>query len=331
MMNNEDLDDLVKDVELEEKDKNSNSQPIVADKSGKAAKTEKTKNNTSNGTKVPLVDFEAILSKDSPPENSDILLSIFEIATNPHAYGISTFNNSRAFWDKLPEVAQFSKILEAYKTETLRKYWRVLSEISNSPNKVIDIIKKSKDSINLSSLKLLTIISNIKDHIAGKIKNLEESLLAGPEKPANKNKKKKSKKDEESFDDAPKKMLNTKRKKEADVMQTLVDNIDMVNSKNHNSIVKVESENNTNGKRSTRAKTITSLFTDEDISYFSQIEIILQTFKNIVPEATEIEIWDSLKRNSFNIISAYLYLINQENYEGKQFHYPFRCMLHRPR
>lgn len=317
MMNNEELEDLIKNNELEEKDNNSNPQPPKTEKASKSTKSDKAKNESSNGVKVPLVDFDEILAKDSAPQNSDILLSIFEIATNPHAYGLTASNNSRAFWDKLPEVSQFSKILEAYKSETLRKYWRLLSEISSSPNKVIDIIKKSRDLINLSSLKLLTIISNIKDHIGGKIKNFEECLLQGNEKQTGKAGKK-VKKDEESFDELPKKekVLNTKRKKETETLQHLNKSIDKANNHNLNSRVEAENENN-NGKRSTRAKIQSTLFTEQDKSYFSQIEVIVDTIKTQVPEATELQIWDSLKRNSFNIISAYLYLINPEMNEGK--------------
>lgn len=310
MMNNEDLEGLVKDVE--EKEKNLIQTPST-DKAIKSGKSE-SKNEKSNGTKQPLVDFELINSKETPLDNSEILLSLFEVATNPHAYNITSSNNSRTFWDKLPELNQFKKILEVYKTETLRKYWRVLSEISTSPNKVIDVIKRSKDSINLSSLKLLTIISNIKESISGKLKNLDETLLACSEKKLANKLAKKPKKEDESINEAPKKLLNKKRRNESEILQSLTNKIDIVNSHNHKS---EEEETNNNGKRSTRAKTTSGLFSDEDISYFSQIEIIVQTFKSLVPEATITEIWDCLKRNSFNIISSYLYLINPDSYEGK--------------
>lgn len=318
MMNNEELEDLIKNTELEEKDNNSNPQSFKADNTVKAIKTDKIKRDSSNGVKVPLLDFEAICGRETPLDNSEILLSIYEIATNPHAYGLTASNNSRSFWDKLPEISQLSKILVAYKTETLRKYWRLLSEISPSPNKVIDLIKKFKDSINLSSLKLLTIISNIKDHMSGKLKNFEESLLQGGDKKDGSTKKR-VKKEDESFDELPKKVLNTKRKKESEAIQLLNKSIDKFNF--NNITVKEEGDEKThnNGKRSTRTKVQTTLFTEEDKSYFSQIEIIVETIKANVPEATELQIWDSLKKNSFNIISAYLYLINPENNEGKTY------------
>jgi hypothetical protein len=278
-----------------------------------------------------IIDLEKLSENNKPLENSEVLLAIFEVTTNSENYGITQSNKSRSFWDKLGSVKSFNKILLSFKSETLRKYWRLLSEIPQK--KVLDIIRRNIEPINNTFMKLLTIITLLKDYSGGKISDLKKMLEDHPEKASHINKsgvyekRVRGNDDEESFDiDEGKKwrtetkksnsLLNTKRRNaDEELINEMTKKIEMVNgaldSGVENNILNVV------GKRSTRNKGQSILFSEDDKRIFGEIEVIVSTLKNWVPEAAEFEIWDALKRNSFNIINTYLYLVEPEIYDGK--------------
>jgi len=279
-----------------------------------------------------IIDLENLADNNKPLENSEVLLAIFEVTTNSENYGITQSNKSRSFWDKLGQVKLFEKILLSFKSETLRKYWRLLSEIPQ--RKVLETIKKNIEPINNTFMKLLTIITLLKDHSAGKISDLKKVLEEHPEKATNNNKsgvyerRTKGNDDEESFeiDEGNTKKVNTKKSnsmlnnKRRNADESLINEttkkIEMVNG-----VLESGIENNLKsvvGKRSTRNKGQSNLFSDEDKRIFGEIEVIVNTLKNQVPEAAEFEIWDALKRNSFNIINTYLYLVEPDVYDRKK-------------
>mmetsp|Transcript_7626 Transcript_7626/g.7851 ORF Transcript_7626/g.7851 Transcript_7626/m.7851 type:complete len:373 (-) Transcript_7626:26-1144(-) len=267
---------------------------------------------------APLhIDLEEVATNNKPLENSQVLLAIYEVANNSNFYGLNQSNKSRAFWDKLSNVSCFEKILAVFKSETLRKYWRLLSEINNQ-KKVIDTIKKNSNEIDATALKVLTIITLLKDFIAGRVSNLAKTLAETPDKSIPRNtytekRRTNPKEDDESYEvednRAKKAFLSTKRKNEE---MTDIDK----NIKDLNNLIDPENElKKASGKRSTRNRGQANLFSDEDKRVFSEIEVIVNTFKSVIPEASEGEIWDALKRNSFNIINTYLYLNEPEVYD----------------
>lgn len=329
-MENEEFENFVKNLDEEEKCEKTFNE---ANQNVKEASTNKIPSNPpkeSNvntvGTKAAgapkIIDLEKLSNNEKPLENSEVLLAIYEITGNSEHYDISKSNKSRAFWDSLVNVKSFEKILTAFKSETLRKYWRLLSEINNQ-KKVLETIQKNAPLINATSLKLLTIITVLKEYISGKIPNLDKALSELPDKSLPKPLGGRSRKagqrydddDDDSFEveEKPKKqLLNNKRKvkEETNDMQKA---IEVVN----NAIDPTTEVKNSSTRRSTRNKASSTLFSEEDKKIFSEIEIIVNTLKGVVPEASEHEVWESLKKNSFNVINSYLYLIEPEVYEGK--------------
>jgi hypothetical protein len=64
---------------------------------------------------------------------------------------------------------EFKKLLKIFKSETLRKYWRILREI-NDMNLLIKTIKENKEVINNPCFKLLPVINNLLNFIKEKKK-----------------------------------------------------------------------------------------------------------------------------------------------------------------
>lgn len=307
MMNNEEEEHNIKLAETPKVEPIQSTAPVKVKKENKPKKTEKIKQETPVEPKDPLIDIDEISKKSRDLKNSEILLFIFEIATNSAAYGLTHSNKSRLYWDKLKDQPQFSKILDIFKTETLRKYWRLLSEIS-SIQTTIELIKKKREIINQTSLKPLTIISFLKDYSLGKIKNFDSCLLDAPDRAVSSGKYARRKDwEEESMDEETQKALNTKRRK---AMKEDSANGDDIENRD-------EEMNNCNGKKSGRAKQTTNLFTEEDKRLFSEIDSVIEAIKSQVPEISDQEIWDALRKNSFNIVKTYEYLIDSENKESK--------------
>lgn len=306
---NEEVEPEVKNIESPKEEPNPDPLPAKSNKPAKTPKSDKTKHETSAEPNEPLIDFAEISKKSRALKNSEILLAIIEIATNPQAYGLVGSIKSRPFWDKLNEISDFKKILAIFKTETLRKYWRLLSEIS-SQKKVVDLIIKHKETINQTTLKPLTIISFIKEHLTGNIDNFEASLLEAPERALCGKSHKRRDTEEESFDEVPKNLLNNKRGKSSEE-PTAFHNNGFLDSNGTEARA-------TSGKKAQKSRG-SYLFTDEDKEIFKNIDIIVEIIKNQVPEVSDLEIWEALKKNTFTIVNTYQYLIDTEKHEGKMF------------
>lgn len=118
----------------------------------------------------------ADLNKKTKLNNSDFILALLEISLNSHKYGIEFSNKSKFFWEEVIRLGQFKNIFLKFKSETLRKYWRFLSE-NEDVEKVLETVKKFRDSIDeLDNIRLLTVISILKEYLDGKIKHLEDYL-----------------------------------------------------------------------------------------------------------------------------------------------------------
>jgi hypothetical protein len=84
--------------------------------------------------------------------NSKLLLALIEICINAKNYGINLQNKSRIFWDEVYSNKDFESILKNFKAETLRKYWRIISDIGDLKS-VIETIKSFEDVINQENAK----------------------------------------------------------------------------------------------------------------------------------------------------------------------------------
>lgn len=100
---------------------------------------------------VTIVDLDEIKKKPKI-ENADIILCLIEICTNSLKYGLKNSNKSRLFWDELFKKPEISSVFTTFKSETLRKYWRLINELDKT-EKVIETTRKYADQINKDNVK----------------------------------------------------------------------------------------------------------------------------------------------------------------------------------
>lgn len=92
------------------------------------------------------------LAKKAKFENSDLLLLLIEISINGFKYDLKKSNKSKLFWDDVFQNQLLSGILKQFKSETLRKYWRIISETQQIQT-FIDTIKSYTTQINNQNIK----------------------------------------------------------------------------------------------------------------------------------------------------------------------------------
>ena len=130
--------------------------------------------NKSNSTVGTIIDLPKLASQPEI-QNSDIILAIFEICTFNKKYNYECSNNTKAFWERVVEEEVLKKIFKQFKSETLRKYWKIIRLAGNN-DKFIEIVKHNEKFINNPVFKLLPIINGISSYIQTnpEKKNFEE-------------------------------------------------------------------------------------------------------------------------------------------------------------
>ena len=104
------------------------------------------------------------LSLQSDITNSDIILAIFEICTFNKKYNYECSNNTKSFWDRVVSEGILKRIFKNFKSETLRKYWKIIRQTGNN-EKFMEIVKQNENYINNPLFKLLPIINGISTYI----------------------------------------------------------------------------------------------------------------------------------------------------------------------
>ena len=139
--------------------------------------------NTTSKTKAALQNLDLImdlpkLSTKSYITNTDIILSILEICTFNKRYNYDCSNNTKAFWDRVVKEGILKKIFKNFKSETLRKYWKIIRQTGNN-EKYLEVVKQNEDFINNNGFKLLPIINTISTFITTppKEQNFEEYFI----------------------------------------------------------------------------------------------------------------------------------------------------------
>lgn len=294
--------EIVKKVEINEDEAPRRSVRANPNKSTTTKEDlKKPSTNTAVSTTPSIIDLHK-LNKKAHLDHSDCIYVIFEVTTNSKKYGLEKSSKSSAFWDKLKDMHIFTKILEIYKTETLRKYWRCLADVEN-PSKILEIVKEYQEAIDGTNLRLLTVINLLVSYANNKITDLKDSL--GYDDTNKYNNKEKDKNDDEEEGSA--KLTNQKRNKEK--VETM-----LMLSKSEIAELDLSTEK---VLRSAKSKTPSQMFTATDKSNFEQIEDIVSTLSKHLPECTNKRIIEALKMNSFNVINTYLYLKDSEKYESK--------------
>ena len=141
------------------------------DKNQKQNPTEDKKNEPANNNDANQQNPELETIIDLPKlagqaeiQNSDIILAIFEICTFNKKYNYECSNNTKAFWERVVGEEVLKKIFRNFKSETLRKYWKIIRLTGNN-EKFMEIVKHNEKFINNPVFKLLPIINGISSYI----------------------------------------------------------------------------------------------------------------------------------------------------------------------
>ena len=172
----------------EKKDENNNNQKNEDNGKEKEENVDKKNNNNNFGT---IINISETLSKYSNNENipnSELILIILEICLKSSQFGIEKDNSSRAFWEEIGKKPEFKPIIDKFKPETLRKYWRTIRETKKF-RKIITETKKYSKELNNQNMKLFSSIHAVCEYVCNPGRKMDYYLNKHMTKPANKNKK----------------------------------------------------------------------------------------------------------------------------------------------
>ena len=174
------------EIEKDGEKKEENGNPVPAENKNDEA----TPNEEPSKSTPPVETIIDLAKLAGQPEinNSDILLAIFEICTFNKKYNYECSNNTKAFWERVVEEGVLKKIFKNFKSETLRKYWKLIRQTGNN-DKFMEIVRQNEKFINNPVFKLLPIINGISQFMQSNldIKTFEEfftGLNAKDKKPS---------------------------------------------------------------------------------------------------------------------------------------------------
>ena len=252
--------------------------------------------------KIDLSDKESIidlhkLSGQSEIKNSEIILAILEICTFNKKYNYDCSNNTKAFWERVADEEVLKKIFKSFKSETLRKYWKIIRLAGNN-DKYIETVKKNEKFINNPIFKLLPIINAISSFIQTEENNFEEFFLSF------------NSKDKKDF-------IHKEREKEKEKVEDKK-KINLIGEKRNrsksNSPQKKEKKNNKEENKEIKNK-------KENKEKEDGVDPKLVKFDDLVNQLMKIskfskeEVVKALYGTSNNIENAYLYLQDNEKYD----------------
>jgi hypothetical protein len=242
--------------------------------------------NTSNPIQESIIDLPK-LSNQSEIKNSDIILSILEICTYNKKYNYDCSNNTKAFWERVVDEEILKKIFKNFKSETLRKYWKIIRMAGNN-NKFIDTVKHNEKFINNPVFKLLPIINAVSSFVQSNEKNFEEFFI--------------------DYNSKDKKIKEVKEDNENN-------NINFIGNKRHQEksispppkiAVKINQENNNVIKNEEK--------TEEKNPKMEQLDELVNKLMEISKFSRE-EVVRALYGTSNNLENAYKYLQDNEKYD----------------
>ena len=236
--------------------------------------------NNNNVFKDSIIDLPK-LSTQTEIKNSEIILAILEICTFNKKYNYDCSNNTKAFWDRVVGEGILQKIFKNFKSETLRKYWKIIRQAGNNV-KFVEVVKRNEKFINNPVFKLLPLINSIAFYINTNEKNFEDFFTAF-------NGKKLLNQKEEKDTDKEKDKINIKKtspEKQSNNEPLLKKNEEM----------EIEPENN------------------EDIEKMKDLDETINQLMTISKLSRE-EVCIALYGTSYNIKNAFLYLKDNEKYD----------------
>ena len=174
--------------EEEKKDENNNNQENENNGKEKEENGDKKNNNNNFGKIINISETLSKYSNNESIPNSELILIILEICLRSSQLGIEKDNSSRAFWEEIGKKPEFKPIIDKFKAETLRKYWRTIRETKKF-RKIISETKKYSKELNSPNMKLFSSIRAICEYVSNPGRKMDYYLNKHMTKPASKNKK----------------------------------------------------------------------------------------------------------------------------------------------
>ena len=148
------------------KENNSEKESEINTNSNKNENSKEKKNYSNLGTILNIKELK------TPLNNTQIILMLLEICLNSSNYGINLDNSSRLFWEKIAEKKEDFSVLEQFKPETLRKYWRRL-RTTKKYKQIISDVKEYENKLNEQNMKLLSSINALCDFVLQPYKGID--------------------------------------------------------------------------------------------------------------------------------------------------------------
>ena len=148
------------------KENNSEKESEINTNSNKNENSKEKKNYSNLGTILNIKELK------TPLNNTQIILMLLEICLNSSNYGINLDNSSRLFWEKIAEKKEDFSVLEQFKPETLRKYWRRL-RTTKKYKQIISDVKEYENKLNDENMKLLSSINALCDFVLQPYKGID--------------------------------------------------------------------------------------------------------------------------------------------------------------
>ena len=148
------------------KENNSEKESEINTNSNKNENSKEKKNYSNLGTILNIKELK------TPLNNTQIILMLLEICLNSSNYGIDLDNSSRLFWEKIAEKKDEFSVLEQFKPETLRKYWRRL-RTTKKYKQIISDVKEYENKLNDENMKLLSSINALCDFVLQPYKGID--------------------------------------------------------------------------------------------------------------------------------------------------------------
>ena len=258
--------------------------------------------NRPNQTTEAIIDLPK-LSNQSEIKNSDIILAILEICIYNKKYNYDCSNNTKAFWDRVVGEEILQKIFKNFKSETLRKYWKIIRMAGNN-SKFIETVKHNEKFINNPVFKLLPIINAISSFVQTEEKNFENYFLL--------------------YNSKEKKALIQKSEKQENKNINLIGNKRNLEKDSSVKIISVKkSQNNNNNKEKNEDMMKDDQKREEEKKEYvdpkvSKLDELVNKLMEISTFSRE-EVVDALYGTSNNIENAYKYLQDNEKYEKYYF------------
>ena len=153
-------DNQKNDTNGKEKEENGDKKNKEKEENG-----DKKNNNNNFGTIINISETLSKYSNNESIPNSELILIILEICLRSSQFGIEKDNSSRAFWEEIGKKPEFKPIIDKFKPETLRKYWRTIRETKKFRKIIADTKKYSKE-LNDPNMKLFSSIHAICEYVS---------------------------------------------------------------------------------------------------------------------------------------------------------------------